>query len=101
MMDSDTHSRVSSRNGQILPSQPLNSPPPHVFEKSETRCDKSTEFTEFFLHTHVDNAPIGPGNESDKTTKKEDKNEHNEEEDATLRKTRGGGRRKILSEEED
>ena len=34
IMDSDTPSRVSSRNGQILPSQPLNSPLPHDYASS-------------------------------------------------------------------
>ena len=43
-MNPDTHSRVSSRNDRILPSQPSNSPLPHVFETSETCCDKSTPF---------------------------------------------------------
>ena len=34
IMDYDTPSRVSSRNGQILPSQPSNSPLPHNYTSS-------------------------------------------------------------------
>ena len=48
MMDYDTHSRVSSRNGRILPSQPSNSPPPYMFETSETPRDESIKIAEFF-----------------------------------------------------
>ena len=32
----------------ILPSHPSNSPPPHVFETSQTRRDESTKSAEFF-----------------------------------------------------
>ena len=46
MMDSDPHSRVSSINGRIRPSQPSKSPPQHVFEKSKTFRDESTKSAE-------------------------------------------------------
>ena len=81
MMDSDTNSRVSSRNSQILPSQPSKSPPPHVLGTSETRRDESTKFAEFFEHTHVNDAPIGPVNENDE----------NDEKGGRKRKQEGGG----------
>ena len=52
IMDSDTHSWVSSRNGRVLPSQPSKSPPPHVFGTSETRRDDNNQICWTF-RTHA------------------------------------------------
>ena len=87
VVDYDTHSRVSSRKCRIRPSQPSNSPPLHVFGMSETRRDESPKYAEFFWHTHVNDAPIGPGNENDE----------NDEKGRRKRKRRGGEKGKSNS----
>ena len=56
-----------------------------MFETSETRRNESTEIAEFFLHMHVNDAPIGPGIENYK----------NDEKGRRKWKRRGGGKGKL------
>ena len=61
-----------------------------MFETSKTHCDKSTKSSKFFQHAHVNNAPIGSGNE----------NYENDEKGRRKRKRRRGGKGKAKKENE-